>query len=148
MSFEVVPFDVSHIAAMTVQSAQRLTEFDHPEALVSPFGKAWTGLVNGEPKACAGLVEIWQGRAYAWALLAEDAGPHMRRITKTIRSHLDAAPYRRIEMAVDADFAAGQRWAQMLGFECETPVPMRAYLPNGRAAWLYARVNHGSNCNR
>ena len=90
--------------------------------------------------ACAGLVEVWEGRAYAWAILSDNAGPYMLPLTREIRSKLAAAPFRRIEMAVDADFDAGARWAEMLGFRCETPAPMAAYLPNGRAAYLYARV--------
>jgi hypothetical protein len=140
MTFEVVPFDISHIASMTVQSAQRLTEFDHPEALVGPYGQAWTALIDGRPVACAGLVEVWSGRAYAWSLLAEDAAPHMLRITRAIRCALDRSGYRRVEMAVTVGFDAGCRWAEMLGFRCETPEPMRCYLPNGIDAWLYART--------
>lgn len=114
-------------------------------ALESPFGEAWTALVDARPVACAGLVEVWEGRAYAWALLAEDAGPHMLAVTREIRSRIALAPFRRIEMAVAAGFTAGCRWAGMLGFICETPQPMRAYLPDGRDAWLYARVRDGSS---
>jgi hypothetical protein len=43
-------------------------------------------------------------------------------------------------MAVDANFAQGRRWAELLGFNCETPQPMRHYLPNGHDAYLYARI--------
>lgn len=126
---------------MRVQAAQRATEFEAPDAHAAPFGDAWTALVDGRPIACAGTVEVWSGRAYAWALLAEDAGPYMLRVTSAIRSYLDAAPFARVEMAVAAGFAAGCRWAEMLGFVCETPdKPMHSYLPNGGDAWLYARV--------
>jgi hypothetical protein len=31
----------------------------------------------------------------------------------------------------------------MLGFRLETPEPMRAYRPDGRACFLYARVKNG-----
>lgn len=135
----VVPFEPSHALAMDVQPAQRMSEFS-PEALAAPAGDAWTGMVDGRPVACAGLVEVWAGRAYAWALLAAYAGPHMVSITRAIRCRLARSPYRRVEMAVDAGFSAGARWAELLGFERETPMPMRKYLPNGRDAWLYART--------
>lgn len=115
------------------------------DALQSAFGNSWTALVGGRPIACAGLVEVWEGRAYAWALLATDVGPHLLAVTREIRSRLAATPCRRIEMAVADGFDAGCRWARLLGFYCETPQPMRGYLPDGRAAWLYARVKDGWN---
>lgn len=139
----VVPFEPGHIRQIRAQPAQRDYELG-AEAMDTPFGYARTAMHNGRPLACAGVVEVWQGRAYAWALLAEDAGPFMLPITRAIRSVLDGAPFRRVEMAVDADFAAGRRWAELLGFDCETPRPMPAYLPNGRPAFLYARVKHGT----
>jgi len=138
--FEIIPFAPEHILQLDVQDAQRLTDEEQAQALAAPFGWAWTGLVNGVPVACAGLVEVWQGRAYAWALLARTAGPWMAAITRAVRRALRATPFDRIEMAVEAGFAAGQRWAVMLGFELETPQPLRRYLPGGRDAYLYAMV--------
>lgn len=124
---------------MRAQLAQR-DEFEHPEAMTMAFGHAWTALDGEEPIACAGVVEVWQGRAYAWALLSEHAGRHMLALTREIRSRLSRLPFRRVEMAVDAGFDAGARWALMLGFRLETPEPMRGYLPHGRSAFLFARV--------
>lgn len=135
----IVDFRPVHLARMRAQSAQ-MAEIKHPEALAMPYGHSWTALDGEEPIACAGLVEVWEGRAYAWALLSEYAGPHLFTLTRVIRSRLASLRYRRVEMAVDAGFAAGCRWAQMLGFRRETPEPMRGYLPNGHAAWLYART--------
>jgi len=135
----VVPFEALHLRMIRVQPSQ-IAEYAHADALDSPTGLAWTAFADGEPLACAGLVEVWEGRAYAWAILSVDAGRYMLALTRGIRSRLAAAPFRRIEMAVDAGFAAGARWAQLLGFRCETPEPMTAYLPNGRAAYLYART--------
>lgn len=105
-----------------------------------PTGLAWTALVNARPICCAGITECWPGRGYAWALLSEDAGPHLLVLTREIRSRFDETPFARIEMAVDADFIAGCRWAVLLGFELETPKPMAKFLPSGRAAYLYART--------
>jgi hypothetical protein len=136
---EIVEFKPEHIDAMDVQPAQRMS----PEArkgFAAPFGDAWTGLVDGRPVGCAGVVKVWDGRGYAWALLGVDAKHHMKAITRAVRRGLETTNYRRIEMAVDAGFDAGCHWARMLGFELETPRPMRAYLPNGNDAWLYVRV--------
>lgn len=106
----------------------------------TPAGLAWTALVGARPICCAGLTECWPGRAYAWALLSVDSSPHLLGLTREIRSRIDATPFDRIEMAVDADFIAGRRWAVLLGFKLETPEPMAKFLPSGRAAYLYART--------
>jgi hypothetical protein len=137
-AFEVVAFTSSHLRHITPQAAQ-VSEVNSATT-AAEYGQAWTALIGGVPIACAGLVEIWQGRAYAWALLAEGAGRYLLPVTREIRSRLDASGFARVEMAVDAGFIAGCRWAELLGFKLETPEPMRKYLPNGRDAYLYART--------
>lgn len=61
-------------------------------------------------------------------------------LTRAVRRVLDAPGYKRLEMCVDAEHPAAIRWAELLGFERETPKPMRAFTPAGRAAYLYGRV--------
>lgn len=115
--------------------ADEFERFEH-----MPQGTSWTILHRAAPICCGGLVELWPGRAYAWSLLSEQAGPHMLGLTRGIRSLLDEAPFARIEMAVEANFTAGRRWAELLGFVCETQAPMQKFLPSGRSAYLYARI--------
>lgn len=137
---ELIPFERAHLQRFSPQQAQQA------EASIGEdmdVGDAWTALLHGEVLGCGGLIELWQGRAYAWALLAESAAPHLLRLTRGIRFRLAASSFARIEMVVDASFAPGARWAEMLGFERETPRPLRSYLPGGRDAWLYARFNDG-----
>ncbi len=100
-------------------------------------------MAGGDVLGVGGLLEMWQQRAYAWALLSGSAGPHMLALTRAIRFHLARASFRRIELVVDVAFAPGARWAELLGFERETPRPLRSYLPGGRDAWLYARFSDG-----
>lgn len=126
------------------QQHQRLPEDQHAAALLNPVGAARCALFHGKPIAAAGVVELWRDRGYAWALLGVDAAPHLLPITREIRSFLDALPCRRVEMAVDPEFPQALRWARMLGFERETPEPMRSYYPDGRSAYLYARVREDS----
>lgn len=137
MSVVLVPFEQRHRDALRPQAAQRHEMKDAPSR---PFGQAWAALAGDHPVCIGGLYEIWRGRAYAWALLGEDAGPHMVSLTRAIRSELDAAPFARIEMVVEKDFAAAQRWAVMLGYQLETPVALRCFLPSGRDAWIYSRI--------
>lgn len=132
---KVVPFHMEHLARLDVQEAQR-AEFER--SAVASFGDAHTALVDGHPVACAGLLELWPGRAWAWALVGRDAGPHMLSITHAVREQLQRSPFRRIELAVDATFGNGCRWARALGFDLEARA--RAFMPDGRDAFLYSRV--------
>lgn len=135
----IVAFEPAHVDLMRVQPWQ-VGEVD-ASSLAAPYGMAWTALADGEVIACAGLVEMWRGRACAWGLLSADAGRHMTALTREIRSRLDGVAFRRIEIAVAAGFVAGARWARLLGFEVEGYA--RAYLPGGCDAVLFARVKDG-----
>jgi hypothetical protein len=136
---QVIPFESWHIQQIIPQDAQRVPSEHEAALLESSYGLAWTGF-SDRPIACAGVVELWPGRAYAWALLDKSAGKHFIAITRAIRDKLNALPYRRIEMAVDEHFEQGHRWAKMLGFNRETTTPMRAYNPDGGNCHLYARI--------
>jgi hypothetical protein len=57
-----------------------------------------------------------------------------------VRRHLECDAPRRLEIAVRRDFAAGRRWALLLGFERETPAGMRGYGADGATYDLYARI--------
>ena len=138
---EVVPLEQSHIDALDVQPAQRMPAEDMRAAMAASYGDAWAALHDGKPIACGGLVKVWEGRAYAWALLGNDARRHMLALTRATRRGLETGGFRRVEMAVQAGFEQGEHWARLLGFSRETPEPMRAYLPNGQDAYLYAKVS-------
>lgn len=131
---EVVDFQPHHARLIVPQAAQRV-EFDAAPPI---SGEAVTLIRDGLPLACAGLVPLWAGRAYAWALLDQDAGPHLLAVTRAIRSRLDRSAWRRIEMAVAVDFPAGERWARLLGFGLECRA--RAYFPDGGDALIFVRV--------
>lgn len=100
-------------------------------------GPAFTVLGDdGRPVCSIGLVECWEDRALAWAVLGATAGRHLAGITRAVRRFLLVAPWRRIEAAVECSFTAGHRWARLLGFELEAE-RMRAW-SNGRDFALYA----------
>ena len=100
---------------------------------------SWTGVVEGNPIACAGTIQQWRGRHTAWAYLGKNTAPYMVWITKQARIQLDKVTGR-IEFTVRADFPAGQKWAGMLGFEVETPC-MKGYGPEGESHVGYVRFN-------
>lgn len=137
MSVRLVAFEQRHRDALLPQDHQLDDLKDAPSR---PVGQAWAALVGEHPICIGGYYEIWRQRAYAWALVGRDAGPHMVALTRAIRSELGAAPFARIEMVVEKDFRAAERWAIALGFQLETPVALRRFLPSGRDAWIYSRI--------
>ncbi|MFN8995161.1 MAG: hypothetical protein ACK5X3_16065 [Pseudomonadota bacterium] len=137
---EIVPYAREHLLALRVQPAQAdAAPWITPDYAASlEGGTSWTVLANCRPVFCGGSWELWPGRALVWAILSPEAGPHMARITRGVRRYLGLLPHRRVECYVDAGFEQGARWAAMLGFEREAT--LRAFLPNGNDAHIYARV--------
>lgn len=140
----IVKFQASHLAALELQEAQKYFHADcggpdYGQALAaSPF--SFSAVEGKRVIGCAGVHEVWAGRAVAWALLSKDAGPHFRTIHRAAKGFIEQAPWRRIEMMVEGGFAAGHRWAKLLGFACETPAGMPGYSPTGVDFYLYSRV--------
>lgn len=101
-------------------------------------GPCYTVRRDGKIVCCAGVAELWKGRASAWALLSYDAGRSMRPLHRMVEDFLDNCGIRRVEAYVGPDFEPGHRWARMLGFEREGF--MRAFHTNGSDVVLYARI--------
>ena len=102
---------------------------------------SWTGIIDGRIVACCGLIKLGPYRGYCWALLAADIGAKgLLKVTKAAIRYLDLQQFPRIDAVVVAVFEQGQRWMKVLGFELETPLPMRNYLNDGRDAYMYARI--------
>lgn len=137
----VVPFQPAHLRALVLQNAQAwmqpMLDGDYGDALVRS-GPCFTLEDEGEVIACSGVVNMWENRAQAWALISQGAGQHFVRIFRAMRSFLELQDTRRIEATVDANFEQGHRMIRMLGFRHEGL--MRSYLPDGRDCDLYARV--------
>lgn len=143
--FRMVPMTDEHLRLIEPQNAQR-NDAETIEMRVSTggalrrAGAAWSALEGDVVLAVGGVAAQGEGRAVAWSLLSIHASRHMTSITRYARRYLDALDYRRIELYVDTTFAAGVRWAEMLGFENETPNGMRGFMPNGNAAYMFGRV--------
>lgn len=140
----------SHVRALRPQRDQSDQALDTEERLsvartLMAQGPAYAAVDEDGVFALGGIQDVWDGRGMCWALLAEDSGSRLVVLTRAIRRYLDGLHYRRLEMYVDAQFAAGRRWAEMLGFDNETPQAMAGFLPNGNAAYMYGRVRqwHG-----
>lgn len=137
----IVPFAPEHLRALVLQDAQAwmgpMLQHDYGESL-RRGGPCFTAMDGDEIIACAGVIQIWENRELAWALISARSGPYFTRIYRAIKRFLDMHNVRRIEATVDSNFAAGHRLMKMLNFEREGT--MRAYLMDGRDCDLYARV--------
>lgn len=140
---EYQPFRSGHLRFL---APQRLQKYDHAIMLNSEYANivdnnfglsAWDG---SRCVAAAGVVPIFTGRAVAWAILSNDAAPYMLQIVRKVRRTMANLPYRRIEIAVRADFEDGKRFASLIGMKLETPEPMRAHGANGEDEYMYAVV--------
>jgi RimJ/RimL family protein N-acetyltransferase len=119
----IVPYAPHHLHRLALQPHQQhlgplLRENGWAEEVVES-GPCWTAFADGEPIACAGLHECWEGRAVAWALLSEAAGRHMHALTRLVRRALEMHPASRIEAHAQLDFVPALRWARLLGFTPE-----------------------------
>jgi hypothetical protein len=143
MSFHIEPFKAQHLDALELQAVQvGLSQFLKSGHVLQLAERsfAFTGFRDGKAIGCAGLVEMWPGRDCAWSLLS-NCGPNaFIHIHRTVVRFLGARKTRRTEMSVDVDHEEGQRWAELLGFEKEGY--MKAYSPDGRDAYLYARIRN------
>jgi len=146
---DVVPFEPAHLARLRLRAAQAelqivLGQPGYGNSLAVP-GMAWTGLHAGAVVGCAGIKPQWPGRAIAWALLSDIPRRSWPEITAIVGRQLAAAHlagYRRIEATVVDGWPTGRRWVERLGFGAvEPPHLMRAYDPEGRDHWLYAKVS-------
>lgn len=103
---------------------------------------AYTAEEDGEVVGIAGIITMWEGRGYAWALLSVNSGKKMVTICRAMKAVMNIYPGARIECMVDAEFEAGRKLMDVLGFEFEGR--MKKATRDGGDAFLYAYVKDGS----
>jgi hypothetical protein len=136
----VVPFKSLHLAAMNVQPAQARELVHLPPGALERLAEhpSLTGLYQGEPVACFGIVPDTLGSATMWAFLSADSGRHMLMFTRSALRFLELYPFRRVEATAPVEFGPGCKWLELLGFENEGR--MRRYGADGADHYRYARV--------
>lgn len=145
MGRRVEPFRADDAMKLIIQPAQRAEQMIQREHFntIERVGLAWSAYRGMFLYCAAGLIPQWPGRATVWALMAVGTDRFdMLFLTRQMRRFLNHVQqpggYRRIEMTVDADFDAGHRWAETLGFSREGL--MKCYDPAARDHVLYARI--------
>lgn len=104
------------------------------------YGPTWSVLAGDAVIAVGGICDSWPGRGIAWCSLSRHTGAHLLELTRKIRAMHESLGYRRIEMFVEAGNPRAARWGALLLFKNETPAPMQNFLPDGRSAYLFARI--------
>ena len=140
MTRKIAKFEAWHVQLLLSDGvAENMPNFQPDILQFMERSNSFTLVVNNMPVLCGGTFEQWPGRHVAWAYLNKTTGKHMLWTTRKARDILGAVKGR-LEMTVRSDFAAGQRWAKMLGFEVETP-RLRQYGPEGEDHIGYVRFN-------
>ena len=114
----IIPFEREHLREMLVQTKQKSLPITEEILDTLELGEGYT-YFDEKPLACAGVIEIADGRALAWAYMAESIGSKMPVVIRGIKRFLSMSTYRRIEMDVDCDFPQAHRMARILGFTQE-----------------------------
>lgn len=136
----VVPYRFEHIQKLGEAAGEML--MPPTEAVQLERFPSWTGLTpDGEVIGCAGVVKIWKGRWQAWAYVSKPlARQYLYDVVKEIRKFLKELGPGRVEAAVLLGEQDHAKFAKVCGFDrLEAPL-MEKYLPDGRAAQLFARV--------
>lgn len=115
----------------TREHMETITKHNYAFSVLTPEGK---------PLLCAGLIDCWDGRAQAWAVLDQKCKEYFLPMHNAVKRFLEVCPVKRIEATVRKDFKAGHRWARLLGFELETET-MKHFTPEGDTASMYVRFN-------
>ena len=121
-------------ANQTMEHAQAMM---HGHCAYTAIGKA-----AGRALICAGIMELWPGRAMCWASFDFEARPVMVQAFLRMRRELDRSPFKRLEMYVVPGFIQAWRWAEMLGFKLEST--MEAGSPDGRDLFVFKRIRRGA----
>lgn len=137
---QIVPLKKEHLDRIKVQGAQEyVSDWITPSVKADlENGMSFAAIDGDEVLGCAGVMEYWEGRAVAWAILSGNCGHRFAAIHRAVSTFLKLKDYRRLEATADCGFGPGHRWLKMLGFQLETAV-MRGYLPTGGDASMYVR---------
>ena len=143
-TYETIPFRSEHTRALRLQPEQAhlvsvVAEPGYAEALYENSLTAVSVFANGRIVACGGVIEVWQDRGFAWALISKGLPSQFIAIHRAARLMIESCGLGRIEAYIDSGFAEGCRWMDLLGFELDTPKPMQRFA-NGRDCYLYSRV--------
>lgn len=139
-----VPYIPVHLDGFEVQDGQKEMEKylaleNYANDLVYS-GDVYSCIKDGKVLAIGGIAEQVENRALVWSIISKHLhGFDFVSFTRKCKNICDNAKYKRLEIIVKESFVPGHRWAEMLGFKCETPNGMINWFDNSEKAYLYAK---------
>lgn len=134
----MIPFRREHLLRMSHPDAGVLAASDGAARLEEYPSFSFT---DGDVMiGCGGMHPIWPGRWNGWAFLEPSSGPHMLAILRVVKTVLSAYPVPRLEVQVVVGFNPGIRFAQLIGFQLETPEPSRRWTPDDQDVFQFSIV--------
>lgn len=104
------------------------------------LGPAMTGLYDGVPVFCGGIVVLWPGVGEGWLYVSEQVAGHRLSFHRAVREWIGrlCADWKlhRLQVAIPDWNGMSCRWIKRLGFAEEGP--MRGYGPDGSTFIRYA----------
>lgn len=92
------------------------------EDMLRSYNSLFTFEHEGNPIACAGLVQLWPGTAEAWTVLGASARANpiwfVKRLKKELHNQIVQLRLHRVQMHVE-DTPELKHWAEVLGFHLE-----------------------------
>lgn len=137
----VIPFEPVHLELIDLQEKQIIFDEvikDKNYAIgLKEMGRAWSLIDEDSLNCimCGGIIDAGAGRGIVWSLLSKHARHNMLKCTRETLKRLNG--FKRLELTVS--FPEAARWAEMMGFTCETPNGMKNYI-NDETHYLYSRI--------
>ncbi len=141
VKLDLVPFETWHLEWLNLQETQQVLSpllTAHYGRSLQGAGPCYSAFFGHQVIACAGVVELWKGRAQVWSLLSESMPRYRKTIHHAVKSFLKGYRVKRLECVVDPRDDKAMRWAEHLGFHVEHR--MRAYNPDGSDQLMYVRL--------
>lgn len=138
----VIPLTETHLLCLhtrTHLSVIDLSDREMRRALLK--GDAFAVTDRGEVYAAAGVMPMWAGVGWGWAIVSVPTGKaRLLYVTRAIKKYLRTTDrWQRIQTTVCADFNQGVRWAyDVLSFTPEGK--LAKYGPDGRDHLMFART--------
>jgi hypothetical protein len=146
MKVKVTPFQLWHLEKLSqrdIYEADKTIEDRLITAKNSPNCEVESVYMGDEVLAVIGLSLIWPGVAEVWAITSESISKAPISFHKAVKETLDHYMFtlrlHRVHMNVPAHFKIGQRWAESLGFHCESK--LAKFGPDQSDFFQYARVS-------
>ncbi len=117
----IIPFKTEHL----LEIEHRWPEVGVPSELIMATaefystGFARTGLVNGHPIVCGGMMPLWPGVGEAWVIGSDELKQNIISFHRAIlrfREVVFGMGLHRLQCACHADFTESRDWLERLGF--------------------------------